>query len=222
MRICRRKCTPGLSIKHMRKFLIIAAAALLGFSAVSCGKKETPREDLTGNWYCDAMSCTFMFTEESELFFRIDLSETMVIGEDASVLMTSGDGSYSYQGNYDGTNFSLSPAEGIDLLEMTRIGGSSESVYGEYTLNSGIMYDQLAEKYPGLEGGFNMIVSPGKLEAKLRICEYTLDGGKLVFSEDDTAIFAGDNGKIQYNYAVDGDILTLVSPSQNLVLSKTD
>ena len=203
MRICRRKCTPGLSIKHMRKFLIIAAAALLGFSAVSCGKKETPREDLTGNWYCDAMSCTFMFTEESELFFRIDLSETMVIGEDASVLMTSGDGSYSY-------------------LEMTRIGGSSESVYGEYTLNSGIMYDQLAEKYPGLEGGFNMIVSPGKLEAKLRICEYTLDGGKLVFSEDDTAIFAGDNGKIQYNYAVDGDILTLVSPSQNLVLSKTD
>lgn len=204
----------------MRKFLITAAAVLLGFSAVSCGKEENLQELFTGSWYCSDMNCTFMFTEESELFFRIDLSETMVIGEDASVRMTAENGSYSYQGNYDGTNFSLSPAEGIELLEMTRIGSSSESVYGEYTLNSGIMYDQLAEKYPGLESGFNMIVSPDKLEAKLRICEYTLEDGKLVFSEEDAASFAGDGGAVQYNYAVDGDIMTLVSPTQNLVLSK--
>ncbi len=203
----------------MRKFLIIAAAAL-SLSAVSCGKKEDPREIPAGSWYCDAMNCTFMFTEENELFFRIDLSDTMVIGEDASVSMTAEDGGYSYQGVYDGTNFSLYPSEGIDLLEMTRIGGSSESVYGEYTLNSGIMHDQLAEKYPGLEGGFGMIVSPGKLEANLRICEYTVEDSKLVFSGEDTSVFGENGGKVQYNYAIDGNIMTLVSPTQNLVLSK--
>lgn len=206
----------------MRRLLIGAMAVLLSLSAVSCGKKEDPQKLFAGNWYCSDMSCTFMFTEESELFFLIDLSETMLVNDDSSVVMRSESGSYSYQGNYDGKSFSLSPSEGIDLLEMTRIDGGSESVYGEYSLNSGIMHDQLAEKYPGLEGGINMIVSPDKLEAKLRICEYTLENGKLVFSEGDTSLLAGESGTIKYNYAIDGDIMTLVSPSQNLVLSRTD
>ena len=206
----------------MKKILIIAASALLGISAVSCGEKEKSRESLSGNWYCDAMHCTFMFTEENELFFLIDLSDTMVIGENGSVTMTAADGSYSYQGEYDGTNFLLSPAEGAELLKMTRTDGASESVYGEYTMNSGIMYEQLAEKYPGLEGGIGIIAAPDKLEAKLHICEYIQEDGKLTFSADGSSIFAGAGEDVQYNYVIDGNIMTLVSPTQNLVLSKIE
>ncbi|MCM1530529.1 MAG: hypothetical protein NC093_11120 [Alistipes sp.] len=204
----------------MKRLLIIAAAMLV--PAVSCGKKETPPEPVAGSWYCNDMSCTFMFTEENELFFLIDLSETMSIEEDGAVIMTAADGSCIYQGNYDGINFSLSPAEGINLLEMTRTDGASESVYGEYTMNSGVMYQQLAGKYPGLEGGIGMIVAPDKLEAKLHICQYTQEDGKLIFSAEGASVFAETGEAVQYNYAVDGNILTLVSPAQNLVLSKIE
>ncbi len=197
-------------------FACTAAAAVLSSCTDSMEESSARpynKTEILGEWYNDSIGGSFKFSENDQMYLLVDLSETMTIDSEGNVKMTSSGKPFSGESEYDGKTFTFS-ADGengmINVLTMERAGESSDSIYGEYTLKSGILSDQLTERFGDSDGRYSMIIGETSVITEIEMCSYTAENGILNLSGSDLKIFGaeGDND-IVYDFAVQNDVLTL-------------
>lgn len=211
----------------MRKSAVICAGLIIIFSLTACGENNTEssekysKNDILGEWYSGEIGGSFYFGDDNNLSLIVDMTDAMHIDENNIIHLAGMDEDYSDSCNFDGKtyNFSIDEAE---ILTMSR-DESDESAFGEYTLTGGIIYNELAETYGELEDRYSVIVDKDVFEAKIRMCEYSVNSNVVTFSGDDLSVFGGEEGTVSiFNFAVENNVLTLVSENNTLVFSKVE
>lgn len=213
--------------------IIHKSAVLLAFLMLTaCNNDKKPsyssvsgytQADIIGEWYSGEIGGSFCFSEDNILYLKVDMSNTMYMSSDNIMHITDSDEDYSDGCTFDGKNYSFE-INGIDMITMSR-DMESESAYGEYTLRSGVMYEELSSQYGNLDGRYNIIADNDIFDAKIRICEFeTNDRNKITFSGDDLEFFGADTEQISvFNFAVQNNVLTLIgADNSTLVFSKVD
>lgn len=205
-------------LRKIKSLFAAAAAASIAFSSCADSMEESSvrpynKAEILGEWYSESIGGSLKFSKNDKMSLLVDLSETMTVDSGGDVHMTGIDEFFSGRSTYDGKNFSFctdSENGMIDVLTMERTGESSDSVFGEYTLKSGILSDQLTERFGDSEGRYSMIVGENSMIAEIEMCSYTAENGVLDLSGSDLKIFGaeGDNN-IAYDFAVQNDVLTL-------------
>ena len=105
------------------------------------------------------------------------------------------------------------------MITMTR-DESSESAFGQYTLKSGILYNELSESYGDLQDRYKIIAGKDELTAQIYMCEYSVNDKIITFSGDDLSFFGAEKGTVSiFNFAVENNVLTLVGENSTLVFS---
>ncbi|MDE6774767.1 MAG: hypothetical protein K2J37_00440 [Ruminococcus sp.] len=205
----------------------ILAVIILSLTSCSEGKKnEITKDTLIGEWYSDELHGSFVFKDDDMLYLKVDFTDMLYIDENGSVELNSGNTDNAHY-NYDGTLYSFSIGEGdeeIDMITMERKGEPSDSVYGKYTLVSGIFYDQLSAQYGDMKDRYGMIVSENRLDAEIRMCGYETDGEIITFTgdgmEDIFGISDNTENTARYRCIIEKDVMTLVAANGNLVFTK--
>ncbi len=200
------------------KGVCAVAAAVIAFSSCAESKEESSvrpynKTEILGEWYNDSISGSLKFSENDKMSLLVDLSDTMTIDKNGDVHMTGADEVFSGNSTYDGKEFSFNADSEngmIDVLTMERTGEPSDSVYGEYTLKSGILSDQLTERFGDSDGRYSMIIGENSVISEIEMCSYTAENGVLDLSGSDLKFFGaeGDNN-ISYDFTVQNDVLTL-------------
>lgn len=213
----------------LKKISAVITGFFILFSLSSCEKSDSEtessskygKEDIIGEWYSGEIGGSFYFDENNNFSLRIDVTDVMYIDSEGISHIAGSDDDYSDYCNYDGETYTFN-INSIDMLTMTRKEKSdSDSVYGKYILKSGILYDELSDKYEKIDDRYNIIVSENILTAEINMCEYSVDNGVIIFSGNDLEIFdAGENKDTKFNFAVQSDVLTLVQGEERLVFSK--
>lgn len=193
---------------------------LLLFSLVSCGsKEEMPDNSIVGEWYSGEIGGSFCFDDDNNFSLKVDVTKTMYIDEDNIAHIAGSDEDFSDSCHFDGKTYSFE-VNGVDMLTMTRE-DASESAFGEYTLQSGILYDELASVHGDLSGRYSIVAGKDVFDAKIRMCEYSVNDSIITFSGDDLSFFGAEEGTVSiFNFAVGNDVLTLVGANETLVFSK--
>lgn len=201
----------------MRKSALIF---LLLFSLASCGdNKEVPDNSIVGEWYSGEIGGSFCFDDDNNFSLKVDVSKTMYIDENNIAHITGSDDDFSDSCHFDGKTYSFE-VNGVDMLTMTRE-NSAETAFGEYTLQSGILYDELASVHGDLNGRYSIIADKDVFDAKIRMCEYSVNDSMITFSGDDLFFFGAEEDTVSiFNFAVENDVLTLVGENETLVFSK--
>ncbi|MDE5764640.1 MAG: hypothetical protein K2N49_07580 [Ruminococcus sp.] len=214
-----------MKVKNLTIYFLSVLMILCLASCSEQKKNEITKDMLIGEWYSDEIHGSFVFKDDNMLYLKVDFTDMLYIDEKGSAELSSGNPDNA-QYSYDGTLYSLSIGEGdekIDMITMERNGEPSDSVYGEYTLMSGIFYDQLSEQYGNIENRYGIIVAENALDAEIRMCSYETDSENIIFTGDGMDIFgiSGDNGNIaRYRCIIEKDVMTLVANNGNLVFTK--
>lgn len=208
-----------------RNFSAFFLSIVMLFSLMSCSDgtaSEITRDTLIGEWYSDELRGSFVFKDDDMLYLKVDFTNTMYIDESGSVELSSGEPEEA-EYSYDGTHYSFSMGKGdtaINMITMERKGEPSDSIYGEYTLLSGILYDQLSAEYGDVGDRYGMIVSENRLESEIRMCGYETDGENITFVGDDLAVFGATEDTIRYRCNIENGVMTLVGTTGSLVFTK--
>lgn len=184
---------------------------------------EYTKEDITGNWYSSEIGGRFCFSDDNMLSLKVDISKTMYMDENNIMHITGSDDDYSDGCNFDGTTYSFE-LNGVDILTMSRK-ISYVSAYGEYILESGIIYDELVSEYGDSGDTYSIIADDGVLDAQIRMCEYSVKSGNIItFSGNDLGFFgAGEGESSTFNFAVQNNVLTLIGADNSmLVFAKSE
>lgn len=210
------------------KYFFAVAAAIVSLSACADSAEESSvrpynKAEILGKWYSESIGGSLEFGENDKMSLLVDLSETMTIDSGGNVHITGMDDVVSGKSTYDGTKFSFtadSENGAIDVLTMERTGESSDSVFGEYTLKSGILSDQLTERFGDSDGRYSMIIGENSVTAEIEMCSYTAENGELKLSGSDLKIFGAESDTIFYDFAVQNDVLTLARGETVMSFSK--
>lgn len=205
-------------LMKIKSFFAAAAVASIAFSSCADSVEESSvrpynKAEILGEWYSENIGGSLKFNENDKMSLLVDLSQTMTIDSGGDVHMTGMDEIFSGKSTYDGKKFSFctdSENGMIDVLTMKRTSESSDSIFGEYTLESGILSDRLTERFGNSEGRYSMIIGENSMIAEIEMCSYTAENGVLDLSGSDLKFFGaeGDNN-IAYDFAVQNDVLTL-------------
>lgn len=208
----------------MRRTAVILTG-LLALSLAGCSEPEaeSPQKsgnaDIVGEWYSGEIGGSFYFGEDNNFSLRVDVSETMYIDENNIAHIAGSDEDFSDGCNFDGKTYSFEVND-VDMLTMTRE-ESSESAFGQYTLQSGILYDELSSVHGDLSDRYSIIADKDVFDAQIYMCGYSVDGNMITFSGDDLSFFGAEKGTSSiFNFAVENNVLTLVGENNTLVFSK--
>lgn len=211
--------------KIMRRTAVISAV-LLVFGLTSCGDSqqesvvESSNASIVGEWYSGEIGGSFCFSGDNKFSLKVDLKNTMYIDENNTAHITGSDEDYSDSCTFDGRTYSFE-LNGVDMLTMTR-DETSETAFGQYTLESGILYEELSSVHGDLNGRYSIIADKDVFEAQIYMCEYSVNGKVITFSGDDLSFFGAEEGTVSiFNFAVENNVLTLVGENDTLVFSKT-
>ena len=212
-----------LKNKIMRKTAVISALLIfLNFCSCSESQQESSsanNADISGEWYSGEIGGSFCFDDDNKFSLKVDLTDTMYIDENNTAHITGSDEDYSDSCRFDGKTYSFE-VNGVDMITMTR-DESSESAFGQYTLKSGILYNELSESYGDLQDRYKIIAGKDELTAQIYMCEYSVNDKIITFSGDDLSFFGAEKGTVSiFNFAVENNVLTLVGENSTLVFSK--
>lgn len=201
----------------MRRTILIFFLLL---SLVSCeSKEEIPDNSIIGEWYSGEIGGSFCFDDDNNFSLKVDVTKTMYIDENNIAHIAGSDEDFSDSCHFDGKTYSFE-VNGVDMLTMTRE-NSAETAFGEYTLQSGILYDELASVHGDLNDRYSIIVDKDVFDAKISMCEYSVNDSRIIFSGDDLSFFGAKEGTVSiFNFAIENNILTLVGENETLVFSK--
>ncbi|MCM1132581.1 MAG: hypothetical protein NC340_03825 [Ruminococcus flavefaciens] len=203
--------------------VLICSAVISSLSACGDSQSESSpkysRDDILGEWYSGEIGGSFYFGEDNNLSLRVDVTDMMYIDENNIAHIAGSDEDFSDSCDFDGRTYSFE-VNGVDMLTMSRE-ESSESAFGEYTLQSGILYDELSSVYGDLNDRYSIIADKDTLNAQIRMCEFSVKNNIITFSGNDLSFFGADEGTASiFNFAVQSDVLTLVGTSNTLVFAK--
>ncbi len=208
----------------MRKPAIISAL-LIFFSLTGCADSQTESSQeydntsISGEWYSGEIGGSFYFSDDNKFSLRVDVTKTMYIDENNIAHIAGSDEDFSDDCYFDGKTYSFE-VNGVDMLTMSRE-ESSESAFGQYTLQSGILYDELSSVHGDLNDRYSIIADKDTLIAQIYMCEYSINDNIITFSGDDLSFFGAEEGTVSiFNFAVENNVLTLVGENDTLVFSK--
>lgn len=208
----------------MRKLSVISAL-LIFFSFTGCTDsqsesfQEYDNTSILGEWYSGEIGGSFYFGDDNRFSLRVDMKKTMYIDENNIAHIAGSDEDFSDDCHFDGKTYSFE-VNGVDMLTMSRE-ESSESAFGQYTLQSGILYDELSSVHGDLNDRYSVIADKDVFTAQIYMCEYSVNDNIITFSGDDLSFFGAEEGTVSiFNFAVENNILTLVGKNDTLVFSK--
>lgn len=208
----------------MRKPAIILAV-LIFFSLTGCAdsqsesSQEYDNTSILGEWYSGEIGGSFYFGDDNRFSLRVDMKKTMYIDENNIAHITGSDEDFSDDCDFDGKTYSFE-LNGVNMLTMSRE-ESSESAFGQYTLESGILYDELSSVHGDLSDRYSIIADKDVFDAQIYMCEYSVNDNIITFSGDDLSFFGAEKGTVSiFNFAVENNVLTLVGENNTLVFSK--
>lgn len=181
---------------------------------------EEADSDVVGMWYMedDGMMMIFNVKDDGNVDAVIDVTELTHFTADGGMFI-DGDILEPEYVDYDGKNLVVA-VEDEEAFNMTKDSGDAESLDGEYTLNSGIMYDSVSE------GGedIGVIINGEMLFASYRnIISYTTDNGVVSLAGLENLDYDFDTAELEYE--VSGDTFTLFDPEEDgedVILKKFD
>lgn len=208
----------------MRKPAIISAV-LIFFSLTGCvdsqsdSSQEYDNTSIIGEWYSGEIGGSFYFSDDNDFSLRVDMKKTMYIDENNIAHIAGSDEDFSDDCHFDGKTYRFE-VNGVDMLTMSR-NESSESAFGQYTLQSGILYDELSAVHGDLGDRYSIIVDKDVFDAQIYMCKYSVNDNIITFSGDDLSFFGAEKGTVSiFNFAVENNVLTLVGENNTLVFSK--
>lgn len=166
---------------------------------------EISVSDVVGMWYAEDDGTTMIFNvkEDGNIDFVVDVTEVTHFTADGSVFI--GDEVFEPECiDYDGKNLVIAVND-MEAFNMTKDSGDADSYDGEYTLNSGVMYDSVAE-----DGRYDVgiIVNGEMMFAGYRnVISYSTDGNVVSLSGLENLDYDFDTAELEYK--VSGDTLTL-------------
>lgn len=210
----------------MRKSAIIPAVLIL-LSLVSCrdsvseSSQKYDSENILGEWYSGEIGGSFYFDDDNNFSLRVDVTGTMYIDENNIAHIAGSDDDFSDSCHFDGKNYSFE-VNGFNMLTMSRE-ESSDSAFGQYTLKSGILYDELSSVHGDLSDRYSIIADKDVFTAQIRMCKYSVNDNIITFSGDDLSFFGAEEGTVSiFNFAIENNVLTLVGSDSTLVFSKVN
>lgn len=200
----------------MRKKVLILALLL---SLVSCGENEEVSDNsIVGEWYSGEIGGSFYFDDDNNFSLRVDVRDTMYIDENNVAHIAGSDEDYSGDCHFDGRTYSFE-VDGVDMLTMSRE-ESSESAFGQYTLESGILYSMISSGDSGGSDRYSIIAGKDVFQAQIYMCKYSVSDNIVTFSGEDLSFFGAESGGVSiFDFAVENNVLTLVGEKETLVFS---
>lgn len=180
---------------------------------------DISEESILGMWYTeeDNVLMGFSFKESGNVDVFMDITEMTHFTADGKLFMED----VSLESEFDGTTLSVN-FNGQDILTMTRYSGSSDNLDGEYTLLSGVFYDNMVES-SGNSSLYTVVNGETMYLGYRDILTYTTDGNNISISGLEKMDFEGGDN-LNTTYEIKDNVLTIpeLDNGDDMVLSKFD
>lgn len=181
---------------------------------------EKSVNDVVGMWYYEDEGLTMILNvkDDGYIDLLVDVTELSHFTADGGMFL-GGDILDSDCIDYDGKSLIVT-VNGQEGFNMTKDSGDAEVFDGEYTLNSGIMYDNISE-----DGSYDIgIIINGEVmfSAYKDMLSYTIDDGVVSLAGLVNLDYDFDTADVEYK--ISGDTLTLIDAEDDsdMILKKFD